>query len=80
MRLRQTLFFKEIRNKIGSVLRVRVGEVLPYKQLNGLEGTKLMEHLRRKTYELESHKPHQEVSAVTEPARTIGEQQRRLIA
>ena len=80
MRLRQTLFFKEIRDKIGSVLRVRVGEVLPYKQLNGLEGTKLMEHLRRKTYELESHKPHQEVSAVTEPARTIGEQQRRLIA
>jgi putative hemolysin len=59
--LRLSLFFKEIYDKIGGEIVVQIGEVIPYSELDGLDRTELMEHLRRKTYELEACIPDQKI-------------------
>ena len=46
MTFRLSLFFKEVYDKIGSELHVRIGDVIPYSELDGMDRTKLMEHLR----------------------------------
>lgn len=61
MTLRLSLFFKEVYDKIGSELRVQIGDVIPYSELENLDRTKLMEHLRRKTYELGTSIPHKRI-------------------
>ena len=61
MTLRLSLFFKEVYDKIGSELRVQVGDVIPYSELADLDRTKLMEYLRRKTYELGESIPHRRI-------------------
>jgi putative hemolysin len=61
-RLRLSLFFKELYDKVGTVLRVQVGEVIPYSELEGFDRAKLMEHLRRKTYDLRAGMPDQKAS------------------
>jgi putative hemolysin len=61
MTLRLSLFFKEVYDKIGSELRVRIGEILPYSDLSHLDRTKLMEHLRERTYALGASLPHQKI-------------------
>lgn len=53
-RLRRSLFFKEIYDKVGTVLRVEIGELIPHSELETLDRPKLMQHLRRKTYELDA--------------------------
>jgi putative hemolysin len=50
--LRLSLFFKEVYDKIGSEIHVRIGEIIPYKDLNTLDRKDLMEHLRKATYAL----------------------------
>jgi putative hemolysin len=45
MTLRLSLFFKEVYDKIGSELHVRIGDLIPYSDLDGMDRTKLMEHL-----------------------------------
>jgi putative hemolysin len=50
--LRLSLFFKEVYDKIGSEIHVRVGNVIPYKELEVLDRKDLMEHLRKATYAL----------------------------
>ena len=50
--LRLSLFFKEVYDKIGSDIYVRIGDVIPYKDLDGLDRKDLMEHLRKATYAL----------------------------
>jgi putative hemolysin len=52
MTLRLSLFFKEVYDKIGSEIHVRVGDVIPYEELGKIERKKLMEHLRSITYAL----------------------------
>jgi putative hemolysin len=69
MTLRLSLFFKEVYDKIGSELRVRIGEVIPYSDLQQLDRTKLMEHLRKKTYALGASIPHQKIRG-RRPARS----------
>jgi putative hemolysin len=61
MTLRLSLFFKEVYDKIGSELRVRIGDVIPFSELAHLDRTKLMEHLREKTYALGASIPHQKI-------------------
>jgi putative hemolysin len=61
MTLRLSLFFKEVYDKIGSELHVRIGDVIPYSELDGMDRTKLMEHLRRKTYALGALIPHRRI-------------------
>ena len=61
MTLRLSLFFKEVYDKIGSEIHVRVGDVIPYKDLAGLDGKTLMEHLRKETYALGAALPHRKI-------------------
>src|SRR5882672_3751235 len=61
MTLRLSLFFKEVYDKIGSELHVRIGEVIPYAELADLDRTKLMEHLRSATYKLGAAIPHRKI-------------------
>ena len=58
MTLRLSLFFKEVYDKIGSEIHVRIGEIIPYKDLEGLDRKYLMEHLRKATYALGKNLPH----------------------
>jgi putative hemolysin len=69
MTLRLSLFFKEVYDKIGSELRVQIGDAIPYSELEDLDRTKLMEHLRRKTYELGASIPHKRIRG-RRPGRT----------
>jgi putative hemolysin len=69
MTLRLSLFFKEVYDKIGSELRVQIGDLIPFSELEDLDRTKLMEHLRRKTYELGNSIPHKRIRG-RRPART----------
>src|SRR4029078_4166376 len=55
--LRLSLFFKEVYHKIGSEIHVRVGDVIPYKELEVLDRKDLMEHLRKATYALGAAMP-----------------------
>jgi putative hemolysin len=50
--LRLSLFFKEVYDKIGSEIHVRIGEVIPYSELASVDRKQLMEHLRKITYSL----------------------------
>jgi putative hemolysin len=59
--LRLSLFFKEVYDKIGSEIQVRIGEIIPYKDLEKLDGKKLMEHLRKATYALGASLPHRKI-------------------
>ena len=61
MTLRLSLFFKEVYDKIGSEIHVRIGDVIPYDELDSLDRKKLMEHLRRKTYALGAAMPHKRI-------------------
>ena len=51
--LRLSLLFNEVRNKIGSVVAVRIGAPVPYAELSHIAERKaLADHLRRMTYQL----------------------------
>jgi len=50
--LRLSLFFREVYDKIGSEIQLRIGKPIPYKDLASLDRSQLMEFLRRRTYEL----------------------------
>ena len=55
--LRLSLFFKEVYDKIGSEIHVRIGEIIPYNNLTTLDRKDLMEHLRKATYALATDLP-----------------------
>jgi len=51
--LRLSLLFKEVRDRIGSTVRVRIGDVVPYERLAVLgDRTAIMQALRETTYAL----------------------------
>ncbi len=50
--LRLSLFFKEVYDKIGSTIHLRIGETIPFEDMAGLDRVQLMEFLRKKTYAL----------------------------
>jgi putative hemolysin len=52
MTLRLSLFFLEVYDKIGGDIHIRIGNVIPYANLERLDRKILMEHLRKVTYEL----------------------------
>jgi putative hemolysin len=68
--LRLSLFFKEVYDKIGSEIHVRVGEIIPYKDLEKLDRKDLMEHLRKATYALGARLPHRTIRKRRRTART----------
>jgi putative hemolysin len=59
--LRLSLFFKEVYDKIGCEIRLRIGEPIPYKELESLDRNQLMEFLRSKTYELGAGLPQRKI-------------------
>jgi putative hemolysin len=59
--LRLALFFREVYDKIGSEINLRIGEPIPYKELESLERGQLMEYLRKATYALGATMPHRKV-------------------
>lgn len=59
--LRLSLFFKEVYDKIGSEIHLRIGDVIPYDQLANLDRKDLMEHLRKATYALATAVPHRKI-------------------
>ena len=51
--MRLSLLFKEVRDRIGSTVRVRLGEIVPYERLAALgDRTAIMRALRDMTYAL----------------------------
>jgi len=53
MTLRLSLLFKEVRDRIGTTVRVRIGEVMPYERLAAIgDRTTMMQALREMTYAL----------------------------
>lgn len=51
--LRLSLLFKEVRNKMGKPIRVRIGEAIPYDALSHIsDRTQLISYLREETYRL----------------------------
>ena len=59
--LRLSLFFKEVYDKIGSEIHVRIGKLIPYEELESLDRKHLMEHLRKITYALGASMPHRTI-------------------
>ena len=67
MTLRLSLLFKEVRDRMGTELQVRIGEPVPFEELSGLSRHDVMRKLREMTYALgeNSARPH------TRPAMTV---------
>ena len=57
MTLRLSLFFREVYDKIGGDIHIRIGSVIPYPELEKLDRKKLMDYLRTVTYALGSGLP-----------------------
>jgi putative hemolysin len=68
MTLRLSLFFKEVYDTIGGEIRLRIGNVIPFSQLERLERKEFMKYLRAATYSMapltpdppKSRKPRQQ--------------------
>ena len=67
MTLRLSLLFKEVRDRVGTELQVRIGEPVPFEELAGLSRHDVMRKLREMTYALgeNSARPR------TRPAMTV---------
>ncbi|MGQ0742146.1 MAG: lysophospholipid acyltransferase family protein [Alphaproteobacteria bacterium] len=50
--LRLSLLFKEVRDRIGSEVHLRIGDLVPHERLSHMSRAELMEHLRKLTYSL----------------------------
>ncbi len=58
MTLRLSLLFKEVHDRIGNGITLRIGKRIPYEDLKAIsDRKKLMEFLRDKTYELDATVP-----------------------
>ena len=70
MTLRLSLLFKEVHNKIGSEIRVRLGDVVPYDALASItDRYAFMQHLRQMTYALGAGVPNPPKPFVKRPKR-----------
>lgn len=70
MTLRLSLLFKEVHNRIGSEVVVRIGEALPFERLPAMADRQaFMGHLREMTYALGAGVPDPRKSGVKRPRR-----------
>lgn len=67
--LRLSLLFKEVHDRIGTDVYLRIGDVIPYEKLAHLERGPLMEHLRKATYALAAGLPKRSRARVKRPKR-----------
>jgi putative hemolysin len=57
MTLRLSLFFKEVYDRIGSEVRLRVGHVIPHSELEKMDRKEFMQYLRTVTYDMATLTP-----------------------
>ncbi|HWA92724.1 MAG TPA: lysophospholipid acyltransferase family protein [Rhizomicrobium sp.] len=70
MTLRLSLLFKEVHDKIGSEIHVRMGEIMPYEKLSTIQDRReFMDHLKGATYALGKGVPNPPKSKVKRPRR-----------
>jgi putative hemolysin len=70
MTLRLSLLFKEVHDRIGSEVLVRIGKVLAFDELGPIDDRHaFMEHLRRTTYALGTGVPNPPKSRIKRPRR-----------
>ena len=70
MTLRLSLLFKEVHDKIGSEIHVRIGDVMPYDKLSTIQDRHaFMDHLKDATYALGQGVPNPPKSRVKRPRR-----------
>jgi putative hemolysin len=70
MTLRLSLLFKEVHDKIGSEIRVRIGDIIPYDMLATISDRyAFMDHLKNATYALSANTPDPPKSRIRRPRR-----------
>ncbi|HWA04382.1 MAG TPA: lysophospholipid acyltransferase family protein [Rhizomicrobium sp.] len=70
MTLRLSLLFKEVHDRIGSEIRVRIGDVIPFENLATISDRhRFMDHLKNATYALGVDTPNPPRSKVRRPRR-----------
>jgi putative hemolysin len=70
MTLRLSLFFKEVYDKIGATLPVRIGPPIPYEEIAKYDRKVLMDHLRDVTYALGKDMPYPRLRGTGRKRRT----------
>jgi putative hemolysin len=75
MTLRLSLLFKEVHDRIGSVIQIRVGDLIPYERLAAFnDRSSFMDHLKDLTYALGDNLPRAPKDRVKRPRRAPREQ------
>jgi len=70
MTLRRSLLFKEVHNRIGSVVQIRIGNLIPYERLMAINDRQsFMDHLKDLTYALGENMPRAPKKRVKRPRR-----------
>ena len=70
MTLRLSLLFKEVHDRIGSEIRVRIGDAVPFDKLSSIDDRHaFMAHLKRMTYALGTNVPDPPKSRIKRPRR-----------
>jgi putative hemolysin len=73
MTLRLSLLFKEVHDRIGSNVVIRLGEVIPFDKLATItDRVAFMNHLRNATYSLGQHAPRLPRQRIKRPRRAPG--------
>jgi len=68
--LRLALLFKEVHDRIGTEVYMRIGDLIPYERVAHLDRNALMEHLRKATYDLAAGLPKRSRARVKRPKRS----------
>jgi putative hemolysin len=75
MTLRLSLLFKEVHDRIGSVIQIRVGDLIPYERLATFNDRQsFMDHLKDLTYALGDNIPSAPKDRIKRPRRAPREQ------
>jgi len=71
MTLRLSLLFKEVHDRIGSEIHVRIGEMVPFDKLQGINDRQsFMDHLKAMTYALGDDVPNPPKTRIKRPRGT----------
>ncbi|MEI9929013.1 MAG: lysophospholipid acyltransferase family protein [Rhizomicrobium sp.] len=75
MTLRLSLLFKEVHDKIGSVVQIRIGDLIPYEKLASFDDRQsFMDHLKDLTYALGENMPSAPREHIKRPRKAPREQ------
>ena len=75
MTLRLSLLFKEVHDRIGGVIQIRIGDLIPYERLATFNDRQsFMDHLKDLTYALGENMPRAPKDRIKRPRRAPREQ------